>query len=73
MAVSSRRKIFGGDGYRELEAKERIAKIKRSSNPLRNIKKDKLLKKLMVTDRKRRKLSERAAKLVVPRSSGSKN
>lgn len=73
MAVSSRRKIFPGDGYRELGAKERISKIKRSSNPLRNMKKDKLLKKLMSQDRKRRKISERAAKLVVPRSSGSKN
>ena len=68
----SRRKIFGGDGYREVYAKEQASKS-RGRIRLRNVKKDKLLKKLMVDDRKRRKINERAAKLVVPRSSGSKN
>ncbi len=71
MVSSSRRKIFPGDGYRELYAKEAIAN--KRANPLGNSTKNKLLKKLMSVDRKRRKISERAAKLVVPRSSGSKN
>ena len=72
MGTHSRRKIFGGDGYKELYAKEQAAKS-RGRIPLRNTKKDRLLKKLMVDDRKRRKINDRAAKLVVPRSSGSKN
>lgn len=62
-------KIFGGDGYRELYAKEAATKSS-GKVPDRYKANSKLLEKLMVSDRKRRKISERAGKLVVPRASG---
>ncbi len=69
MGVHSRRKIFSTDGYKELYAKE--AATKRGGKiPARYTRNAKKLQKLMVADRKRRKVSDRAAKLIVPKATG---
>ncbi len=65
MVGSSRRKLYDIDGYKEIYAKEQAAKRKGTTKiPRRYTEKSKELKKLMVADRKRRKISARSAKLL---------
>lgn len=78
MGVSSRRKIVGGDGYRELAANESLAEerlAKRATKTYGNDpilkkrkEKEKFLLKLKKKDSQNRRISARAAKIKMPNS-----
>lgn len=75
MGVSSRRKIFGGDGYREISANEKLTRKNSKYNgddPIskKRKEKEKFLLKLKKKDSQNRKISTRAAKIQMPNSSG---
>lgn len=75
MGNSSRRKTSGGDGYREIFLNQKVMdrpRKTRSNDPIeqRKIDKEKELFAIKRSEIKKRKVSDRAAKLTMPRASG---
>ena len=71
------RNIFGSDGYKELEVKEKAAKgtRKNTNSPIvkKRREKEKEVLKLRTAHSKRKVRNPRASKLIVPKGTGKRN